>query len=76
MLKINKYLHSSWRTLILLSLVTRFIPADKISAGPLRHMTVSFGVGAIITHVKRASLPSETIDGPPVPIKIIKRKLN
>lgn len=66
-IEINRNLHSSWRTLILLSLVTRFIPADRISDCPLRHNTVSFENGAIITHVRRASLPSVTMDGPPVP---------
>lgn len=76
MFKINKYLHSSCRTLIRLSLVTRLIPAVSISDGPLRHNTVSFENGAIITHVRRASLPSATIDGPPVPTDKFEKKKN
>lgn len=50
------------------------MPADRISDGPLRHNTVSFENGAIITHVRRASLPSVTIDGPPVPNLKLKKQ--
>lgn len=67
-----KYLHMSTlppscRTLMRLSCVTRFMPADNISCGPFRHITVSLMYGFMTTHVRRASSPSFTIDGPPVP---------
>lgn len=62
------YLHSSCNMLILLSLVTRFTPADRISCCPLRHSTVSFEYGLMTTHVSNASLPSLTTAGPPVPV--------
>lgn len=53
------------------------MPADRISDGPLRHNTVSFENGAMITHVRRASLPSVTIDGPPVPSQLFQlRNIN
>lgn len=69
---IENYLQSSWRMLILLSLVTRLIPAERISLGPLRHRTVSLAKDPMITHVNRASDPSAIIVGPPVPRKNIK----
>lgn len=55
-----------------MSFVTLFIPADNIISAPLLHKTVSLEYGPIITHVSKASLPSVTTDGPPVPGKIIK----
>lgn len=57
-----------------MSFVTLFIPADSITSAPLLQSTVSFEYGPIITHVSKASFPSVTTDGPPVPVikKIIK----
>lgn len=60
-------LPSSWSTLMRLSAVTLFFPADRISPRPLRHRTVSFPNGTIITHVSSASFPSVTTAGPEVP---------
>uniref|UniRef100_A0A182U8U9 Uncharacterized protein n=1 Tax=Anopheles melas TaxID=34690 RepID=A0A182U8U9_9DIPT len=60
---------SSCSTLIRLSPVTRFMPADRISCGPLRHSTVSLLYGVITTQVSSASSPTCTSDGPPVPVK-------
>lgn len=49
------------------SVVTRFVPAAKMSLLPRRHRTVSFINEPVITHVNKASLPSVTTVGPPVP---------
>lgn len=62
-------LPSSCRIVTRLSEVTRFLPADKISFCPLRQITVSLAYGFITTHVSKASPPSATVDGPPVPKK-------
>lgn len=61
------HLHSSCKTRKRLSLVTRFVPAAMISLFPRLHKTVSFENDPIITHVNKASLPSVTTVGPPVP---------
>lgn len=65
---IKCYSPSSCKIFIRLSLVTLYIPAVKISLVPLFHKTVSFIFGTMTTHVRSASFPSKTVDGPPVPV--------
>lgn len=64
---------SSCNTRMRRSFDTRFIPAAKISLLPRFQMTVSLSNLPIITHVSKASLPSVTTNGPPVPTHKMKR---
>lgn len=70
------YILSSCKTRKRLSLVTLLRPAARISLFPRRHKTVSFEYGPIITHVNKASLPSVTTVGPPVPSKCNQKQFN